>query len=36
MKLNWAPQTRSTRALWMLVKMGLDNDLAVVAMRRWS
>ena len=27
MKLYWAPQTRSTRAIWMLEETGLDYDL---------
>ena len=30
MKLFWAPQTRSTRAIWMLEETGLDYDLELV------
>ena len=33
MKLYWAPQTRSTRAIWMLEEAGLDYDMEVVAIR---
>lgn len=27
MKLYWAPQTRSTRAIWMLKEVGNDDEL---------
>ena len=30
MKLYWAPQTRSTRAIWMLEEAGLDYELELV------
>lgn len=33
MKLYWAPQTRSTRALWMLEEAGLDYDMELVDIR---
>ena len=33
MKLYWAPQTRSTRALWMLEELGRDYELEEVAIR---
>ena len=33
MKLFWAPQTRSTRALWMLEEAGLDYDLEWIDLR---
>ena len=33
MKLFWAPQTRSTRAIWMLEEAGLDYDLELVEIR---
>lgn len=33
MKLYWAPQTRSTRAIWMLEEAGLDYDMEVVGIR---
>jgi len=33
MKLYWAPQTRSTRALWMLEEAGVDYDLERVEIR---
>ena len=33
MRLYWAPQTRSTRAIWMLEEAGLDYDMEVVAIR---
>ncbi len=33
MKLYWSPQTRSTRALWMLEEAGVDYDLELVEIR---
>lgn len=33
MKLYWAPQTRSVRAIWMLEEAGLDYDLELVDIR---
>lgn len=33
MKLYWAPQTRSTRAIWMLEEAGLDYEMEVVDIR---
>lgn len=33
MKLYWSPQTRSTRALWMLEEAGVDYDLELVKVR---
>ena len=33
MKLFWAPQTRSQRAIWMLEEAGLDYDLELVDIR---
>ncbi len=33
MKLYWAPQTRSTRALWMLEEAGIDYELELVDIR---
>ena len=33
MKLYWAPQTRSARALWMLEEAGVDYDLELVDIR---
>ena len=33
MKLYWAPQTRSTRALWILEEAGLDYELEQVDIR---
>ena len=33
MKLFWAPQTRSTRAIWMLEELGVNYDLDVVDIR---
>ena len=33
MKLFWAPQTRSTRAIWMLEELGCDYELELVDIR---
>lgn len=33
MKLYWAPQTRSQRAIWMLEEAGLDYDMELVDIR---
>ena len=33
MKLYWAPQTRSGRAIWMLEELGVDYDLELVDIR---
>jgi len=33
MKLFWAPQTRSTRAIWMLEEAGLDYDMELIDIR---
>ena len=33
MKLFWAPQTRSTRAIWMLEETGVDYELELVDIR---
>ena len=33
MKLYWSPQTRSTRALWMLEEAGVDYELELVEIR---
>jgi glutathione S-transferase len=33
MKLYWAPQTRSARALWMLEELGIDYELQLVDIR---
>lgn len=33
MKLYWAPQTRSTRAIWMLEEAALDYEMEVVKIR---
>lgn len=33
MKLYWAPQTRSARALWMLEETGVDYDLELIDIR---
>ena len=33
MKLYWAPQTRSTRAIWMLEELGIDYDLETIDIR---
>jgi len=33
MKLFWAPQTRSTRAIWMLEEAGVDYELKLVDIR---
>ena len=33
MKLYWAPQTRSARALWMLEEAGIDYELELVDIR---
>jgi glutathione S-transferase len=33
MKLFWAPQTRSARAIWMLEESGLDYDLELTDIR---
>ena len=33
MKLFWAPQTRSTRAIWMLEEAGVDYELELVPIR---
>ncbi len=33
MKLFWAPQTRSTRAIWMLEETGIDYDMELVDIR---
>ncbi len=33
MKLYWAPQTRSARALWMLEEAGVDYELELVDIR---
>ena len=34
MKVFWAPQTRSTRALWMLEELGVDYDMEQIDIRR--
>lgn len=34
MKIFWAPQTRSTRALWMLEEAGIDYDMQLIDIRR--
>ena len=33
MKIYWAPQTRSTRALWMLEEAGIDYDKELIDIR---
>ncbi|MDX1516148.1 MAG: glutathione S-transferase [Woeseiaceae bacterium] len=33
MKLFWAPQTRSTRAIWMLEELGIDYERELVDIR---
>lgn len=33
MKVFWAPQTRSTRAIWMLEEAGIDYDMELVDLR---
>lgn len=33
MKLYWAPQTRSQRAIWMLEEAGIDYDMELVDIR---
>lgn len=33
MKIYWAPQTRSTRAIWMLEEAGLDYEMEVIDIR---
>lgn len=33
MKLYWAPQTRSTRAFWMLEEAGIDYDAELIDIR---
>ncbi len=33
MKLYWAPQTRSPRAIWMLEESGIDYDMELVDLR---
>lgn len=33
MKLFWAPQTRSSRAIWMLEEAGVDYEVEVVGIR---
>lgn len=33
MKLFWAPQTRSTRAIWMLEETGVDYEMELVDIR---
>ncbi len=33
MKLYWAPQTRSPRAIWMLEESGMDYDMELVDLR---
>ncbi|MGB5257691.1 MAG: glutathione S-transferase family protein [Woeseiaceae bacterium] len=33
MKVFWAPQTRSTRALWMLEEAGIDYDMQLIDIR---
>ena len=33
MKVYWAPQTRSTRAIWMLEEVGIDYDMELVDIR---
>jgi len=33
MKIFWAPQTRSTRALWMLEEAGVDYEMELVDIR---
>ena len=33
MKLYWAPQTRSSRAVWMLQEAGVDYEIATVDIR---
>ena len=30
MKVFWAPQSRSTRAVWMLEEAGIDYDMELV------
>jgi len=34
MKIFWAPQTRSTRALWMLEEAGIDYEMQLVDIRK--
>jgi glutathione S-transferase len=34
MKLFWAPQTRSTRAIWMLEEAGIDYAMELIDIRR--
>ena len=33
MKLYWAPQTRSTRALWLLEEAGVDYEMELIELR---
>ncbi len=33
MKLYWAPQTRSPRAIWMLEESGIDYEMELVDLR---
>lgn len=33
MKVYWAPQTRSTRAIWMLEEIGINYDMELVDIR---
>ena len=33
MKLFWAPQTRSTRAIWMLEEAGIDYEMELIDIR---
>lgn len=33
MKVFWAPQTRSTRAIWMLEEAGIDYDMELIDLR---
>jgi len=33
MKVFWAPQTRSTRAVWMLEEAGIDYDMELIDLR---
>jgi len=33
MRVFWAPQTRSTRAIWMLEEAGIDYDMELIDLR---
>ena len=33
MKIFWAPQTRSTRAIWMLEEAGVDYEMELIDIR---